>query len=152
MTVLSPLVETAQWLDDVRRKVQSVDVETYFIMQELSAALRVESCKTQVFPGLFISDEVGGEHPLTEKIDPANAWVELPRLLKQSLTHFKVTDRRPPVVEIDDDSTKEEQVVPVPKTPPPTESRWDWSTIGKAAVFGALMFAGGFLIGKALRK
>lgn len=165
LTVLSPLVETAQWLDDVRHKVQSVDVETYFIMEALSTALKAEACKTKVIPGVFISDEVGGDHPLTAKIDPANAWGQLPLLLRQSLTHFKVEDRRPPVEEVLEKPSEvkrgnpKKQVETVdhesrttPNSTPDNSSSWSWGSVFKVAAVGALVFTGGVLLGRALKR
>ncbi|WP_041419096.1 hypothetical protein [Simkania negevensis] len=156
LTVLSPLVETADWLDDVRQKVQSVDVETYFIMEALSAALKAESCKTQVIPGVFISDEVGGDHPLTEKIDPANAWGKLPMLLNQSLTYFKVEDNRPKVEEVPESDALEKQVdsshQTVVNSAPQNNSSWSWGTVFAVAAVATVALLGGIAIGKNLRK
>ncbi|MGD2169409.1 MAG: hypothetical protein PVI40_04120 [Chlamydiota bacterium] len=94
LTVLSPLVETLEWLNKNKSSSHSVDVETYFIMQAFAEAVKIQQQATKIFPGLFISDQVGGEHPLTEKIDPSNAWVYLPGLLAQSMSYFNVPDNR----------------------------------------------------------
>lgn len=93
VTVLSPLVETEAWYHEVKTgDVASVDVETFHIMKELS--IRVEQgSPTQIFPGLFISDVVG-EHPLVQKIDPQNAWANLPYLLSNTMEYIKVPDKR----------------------------------------------------------
>ncbi|WP_420421835.1 hypothetical protein [Simkania sp.] len=159
VTVLSPLVETAEWLDDVRERVQSVDVETYFIMEALSTALKAESCKTMVIPGVFISDEVGGDHPLTEKIDPKNAWVQLPMLLKQSLTHFDVKDRRPKVEEVVEDIPEvidrqpdRNAVVTTTDSTPREDTGWSIGSVLKTVAIGSLIFAGGVFVGKMLSK
>lgn len=93
VTVISPPVETREWLQKAKTENQSVDVETYFIMEALDEAIDGKHEETKVFPGLFISDQVEG-HPLVEKIDINNAWKELSNLLTQSLNFFNVPDKR----------------------------------------------------------
>lgn len=84
ITVDSPLVEHQEWLTDAyQNDVTSVDVETYHALDEL---VHTTSKKPKVFPGLFTSD-VLGEHPLSDKIDVANAWKHLPQLISSSF-HF----------------------------------------------------------------
>lgn len=95
LTVISPLVETQAWLVDARKSVQSVDVESFFIMDAYAEAVNTRGVATMVFPGLFISDQVGS-HPLIDKIDVSSAWPHLPALLSDALTYSQVEDRRAP--------------------------------------------------------
>lgn len=141
MTVLSPLVETEQWLTEAREGFQNVDVETYFIMEALAEAMKTDDFATKIFPGLFISDVVE-DHPLVEKIDPKNAWPHLPILLDQSLTHAKVEDRRKPSIEVVEDREDQaaallEEVQQTDVGTQTNESSWSWGTIAKIGLAAA---------------
>lgn len=142
MTVLSPLVETEQWLTEAREGFQNVDVETYFIMEALAEAMQTSDFATKIFPGLFISDVVE-DHPLVEKIDPKNAWPHLPILLDQSLTHATVEDRRPqPMTEVVEDREDQaaallEEVQQTDVGTQTNESSWSWGTIAKIGLAAA---------------
>ncbi|MFH1652955.1 MAG: hypothetical protein ABIE74_02765 [Pseudomonadota bacterium] len=81
VTVDSPLEESRRWFGkscDVGNSV--VDVESAHIFQAIVEAVR-DNPDISVTPGLFVSDVVGGEESLVEKISGENAYSHLKSLL-----------------------------------------------------------------------
>lgn len=80
VTVDSPLEETRAWLDDARREgCHVVDVESAHIFRALLQHPDPETL--YVTPGLFISDVVGSDASLVEKISIDDAYAHLQPLL-----------------------------------------------------------------------
>lgn len=95
VTVDTPLIENDEWVkENGERDVTSVDVETFHILSafEMFTAGR-DSKDIKIFSGAFTSD-VLGEHPLTDKINPHNAWKHLPDLVQSCFDYMKVPDAR----------------------------------------------------------
>ncbi len=82
VTVDSPLEETNSWLQHCRKLgCTAVDVESAHLFQALCGAI-ARGTEIRVTPGLFISDVVGGEESLTEKIGGGDAYLQLRPLLR----------------------------------------------------------------------
>lgn len=67
--------------------ITSVDVETYHILTGMHSGGKTPF---KILPGIFTSDVIG-EHPLTDKIDPSNAWPYLTHVIQECFDYVKKT-------------------------------------------------------------
>lgn len=90
ITVDSPLQETEAWLKRSKAiSCTAVDVESAHLMRVLAGAAASNS-DIRVTPGLFISDIVGGEESLTEKIGGGDAYAQLLPLLRSYFSRIGI--------------------------------------------------------------
>lgn len=90
VTVDSPLEESKRWLEASRARGNTVvDVESAHIFGVLARAA-AENPHIRVTPGLFISDVVGGDESLTEKISSENAYAHLRPLLESYFSQIGI--------------------------------------------------------------
>jgi hypothetical protein len=90
VTVDSPLEESGTWLRLCRNSRWTVvDVESAHVLAVLACSANRE-LDLRVTPGLFVSDVVGGDESLTEKISGENAYRHLQPLLESYFTQVGI--------------------------------------------------------------